>query len=135
LNILPPGTSLPLVVFFPPLIPAVARPQVQLLTGIHLQPDDARYLSATLQNTLAQVDGSGRSARVSGRVRLPDDVGPASLVWIAAVAYDEFDRVVGVRRWESDAGIIPGSSLEFAFEVSGLAGEIERVEFVVEVRP
>ncbi len=135
LNILPPGTSLPLAVFFSPVIPADARPQVQLLRGIHLQPEDARYLPATLHNTLAQVDGSGRNAQVSGTVRLPDDSQPASLVWVAAVAYDEFGRVIGVRRWESHAGIDPGRSLEFMFEVSSLAGEIERVEFVVEARP
>jgi LysM repeat protein len=135
LNILPPGASLPLMVFFPPAIPSETHPQVQLLTGIYLQPDDARYLPATLQNTLAKVDGSGRSAQVSGRVFLPADAQPASLVWVAAVAYDEFDRVVGVRRWESNAGITPGGNLEFLFEVSSLAGEIEKVEFVVEARP
>jgi hypothetical protein len=54
---------------------------------------------------------------------------------MAAVAYDEFGIVVGVRRWASEAGVIPGGSLEFAFEVSSLAGEIERVEFVVEAKP
>jgi hypothetical protein len=135
LNILPPGDSLPLMVFFPPEIPTDSDPQVQLLTGIHLQPDDARYLPATLHNTLAQIDSSGRVAQASGTVFLPEDAPPASLVWVAAVAYDGFGRVVGVRRWESTAGIVPGGSLEFAFEVSSLAGEIERVEFVVEARP
>jgi len=135
LNILPPGDSLPLTVFFSPVIPVDASPQVQLLTGIHLQPDDARYLPAMLYNTLAKIDGSGRNAQVSGTVRLPDDSQPASLVWVVTIAYDEFGRVVGVRRWESTAGIVPGGSLGFAFEVSGLAGEIERVEFVVEARP
>ena len=135
LNILPPSTSLPLTVFFPPVIPADASPQVQLLTGISLQPDDDRYLPATLHNMLSQVDGSGRNAQVSGTVLLPEDAQPARLVWVAAVAYDESGQVVGVRRWESTAGIAPGGELEFAFEVSSLAGEIERVEFVVEVRP
>jgi LysM repeat protein len=135
LNILPPDASLPLMVFFPPTIPADARPQAQLLTGIYLQADDARYLPATLHNTLAQMDSSGRNAQVSGTVRLPEDIPPASLVWVAAVAYDEFGRAVGVRRWESAAGISPGGSLEFVFEVSSLAGEIEHVEFVVEARP
>jgi hypothetical protein len=135
LNILLPGASLPLTVFFSPIIPTDSRPQVQLLTGIHLQPDDERYLIATLHNTLAQIDGSGRSAQVSGTVRLPEDAQPANLVWVAGVAYDKFDRVVGVRRWESTAGIVPGGSLEFAFEVSSVAGEIERVEFAVEARP
>ena len=101
LNILPPETSLPLMVFFPPVIPADARPQAQLLTGIHLLPDDARYLPATLQNTLVQVDSSGRSAHVSGMVRLPEDASPASLVWVAAVAYDD----VGSRRRRAALGV------------------------------
>jgi hypothetical protein len=135
LNILPPDTSLPLMVFFLPVVPADAQPQVQLLTGIHLQADDNRYLPATLHNTLTEVDGSGRSAQVSGTVLLPEDAQPAGLVWVAAVAYDEAGRVVGARRWESTAGITPGGSLPFAFEVSSLAGDIERVEFVVEARP
>jgi murein DD-endopeptidase MepM/ murein hydrolase activator NlpD len=135
LNILPPGASLPLTVFFSPVVQANARPQVQLLTGIHLQPDDERYLPATLHNTLVQIDSTGRNAQASGTVRLPEVAQPAKLIWVAAVAYDKFGRVVGVRRWESDAGIIPGGSFEFAFEVSSLAEEIERVEFVVEARP
>ena len=135
LNILPSGASLPLMVFFPPYIPANARPQAQILTGIRLLPDDARYLPSSVQNTLVQVDSSGRSAQVSGTVRLPEDSAPASVVWVAAVAYDNAGRIVGVRRWESTAGIPAGDSMQFGFEVSSLAGEIENVEFVVEVRP
>lgn len=140
LNILPPDASLPLIVFFPPA-PSTgsgltnARPQAQILTGIRLLPDDPRYLPATLQNTLAQVDSSGRSAQVSGMVRLPEDSVPTGLIWVAAVAYDDAGRIVGVRRWESTAGIPPGGSLQFDFEISSLAGEIERVEFAVEARP
>ena len=130
LNILPPEASLPLMVFFPPSIPSAAQPRAQILTGIRLLPNDARYLSASTQNTLVQVDNSGRSAQVSGIVRLPDDVQSASLIWVAAVAYDEHGRIVGVRRWESVDG-----TTQFAFEVSSLAGRIERVEFAVEARP
>jgi LysM repeat protein len=135
LNILSPDSSLPLMVFFPPVVPADTQPQVQLLTGIHLQPDDKRYLPATLHNTLTEIDGSGRSAQVSGTVLLPEDAQPARLVWVAAVVYDRSGRVVGVRRWESTAGIASGGSLDFAFVVSSLAGEIGRVEFAVEARP
>jgi hypothetical protein len=124
-----------LMAYFPPVIPADARPRARVLTGMHLEPNDERYLPATLHNTLALIDRSGRSALVSGTVRLPENVAPAGLVWVAAVAYDDTGRVVGARRWESSAGVAPGSSLLFSFEVSGLAGEIERVEFVVEARP
>jgi hypothetical protein len=104
LNILPPDAALPLMVYFPPVIPADARPQVRVLTGIHLEPGDERYLPATLHNTLSQVDRSGRSALVSGTLRLPENVAAAGLVWVAAVAYDDSGRVVGARRWESTAG-------------------------------
>ena len=135
LNILPVGASLPLMVFFPPLVPADVHPQAQILTGISLDSEDRRYLPATVNNTLAQMDNSGRNAQVSGTVRLPEDAQPASLVWVAAVVYDEFGHVVGVRRWESTVGIVPGGSLQYAFEASSLAGVIEKVDFLVEARP
>lgn len=135
LNIVPPGASLPLTVFFPPAIPANARPQAFILTGIHLLPDDARYVPATVQNPLSQVGSSGRVAQVSGSVFLPDTSEPASQVWVAAVAYDGFGRVIGVRRWESTEGISAGGTLSFAFEIYSVAGEIDKVEFEVEARP
>lgn len=135
LNILPPDVSLPLMVFFPPAIPTDAKPRTQILTNIRLQPDDERYLRASVQNTLVQVDASGRSAQVSGTVLLQEDSPPARLVWVAAVVYDEYGRVVGVRRWESPTGIQPGGGLQFVFEVYSLAGKIEGVQFIVEARP
>lgn len=135
LNILPPGTSLPLMIFFPPNTLAKAQPRVQMLSGHRLLPDDPRYLPVILQNTLSEVKASGRSAQVSGTVRLPDDVPPASLVWVVAVAYDKNGRVVGARRWESSAKIPPGGNVHFSFVVSSLAGTIDLVEFVAEARP
>jgi LysM repeat protein len=135
LNILPPGSSLPLVAFFPPAIPSSVQPQAQMLTGIRLLPADERYLPATMQNTLVEVDGTGLTAQVNGQVRLPAEATRAKVVWVAAVAYDYSGRVVGVKRWESSDGLLPGEGLSFAMMVSSLAGEIERVDFVVEARP
>ena len=135
LNILPPNTSLPLTVFFPPEIPADAKPNVQVLTAIRLLPNDERYLPATVSNTLVQVNADGRSAHVNGQVLLTAGANPASQVWVTATAYDAAGRVVGVRRWESNAGVSPGGDLRFEFMVSSLGGRIERVEFAVEARP
>jgi len=135
LNILPPNTSLPLAVFFSPDIPIDAKPQVQVLTAIQLLPNDARYLLATINNTLVQVNADGRSARVTGNVLLPSQAEAASQVWVAGTAYDEAGRVVGVRRWESRAGVSPGGSVPFEFMVSSIGGKITRVEFAVEARP
>jgi LysM repeat protein len=135
LNILPPNTSLPLTVFFPPQVPFDAQPQVQVLTAIRLLPNDERYPPATVNNTLVQVGGEGRSARLSGWASLPEEAQAASQVWVAATAYDEAGRVVGVRRWEWSAGLAPGGSLPFEFMLSSAGGRIARVEFAVEARP
>ena len=135
LNILPPNTSLPLIVFFAPVIPSNAKPQVQVLTAIRLLPNDERYLPATINNTLVQVNANGRSAQVNGQVLLAADAIPATQVWVTGTAYDNTGRVVGVRRWESSAGLASGGSLPFEFRVSSLGGRIERVEFAVEARP
>lgn len=135
LNILPPYTSLPLVVFFPPEVPFDAIPQVQVLTAIRLLPGDQRYLPASTNNTLVQVGADGRSARVTGQVLLPADALAASQVWVTGTAYDETGRVSGMRKWEWSAGLAPGGSLPFEFMISSLGGRIERVEFAVEARP
>jgi len=134
LNILPPNTSLPLAVFFPPEIPPDAKPHVQVLTAIRLLPNDERYLPATINNTLVQVNADGRSARVNGQVLL-SDAQAASQVWVTGTTYDGAGRVIGVRRWESSAGLSAGGNLPFAFMVSSLGGTIARVEFAVEARP
>jgi hypothetical protein len=135
LNILPPNTSLPLTVYFPPDIPSTAKPQVQILTAIRLLPDDERYLPATVNNTLVQVNEDGRSAHVSGLVLMPADAKNASVVWVAATGYDDAGGVVGVRRWEWDKGLAAGGSLPFEFMLSSIGGEISSVDFAVEARP
>jgi len=135
LNILPPNTSLPLSVFFPPDIPAAAKPQVQVLTAIRLLPNDARYLPATLNNMLVQVNADGHSAQVRGSVLSQSQATDASQVWVAATAYDVAGSLIGVRRWESNAALSAGGTLPFEFLISSIGGKIARVEFAVETRP
>jgi LysM repeat protein len=135
LNILPPNTSLPLAVFFPPEIPYSAKPQVQILTAIRLSSNDERYLPATISSTLVQVNADGHTARVTGLVLLQDSAKAAKQVWVTGTAYDDEGRVVGVRTWESNAELPAGASLSFDFMVSSIGGTISRVEFAVEARP
>jgi LysM repeat protein len=135
LNILPPYTSLPLTAFFPPEIPFHVKPQVQILTAIRLLPNDQRYIPATVDNLLVQVNADGLSARVSGVVLSQSEDKTASQVWVAGTAYDEAGRVVGVRRWEWSNGLSARGSVPFEFMISSLGGKIARVEFAVEARP
>jgi LysM repeat protein len=135
LNILAPNSSQPLTVFFPPDIPFDAKPQVQVLTAIRLLPNDQRYVPATINNTLVQVNADGHSAQVSGVVLSLSQTSVANQVWVAATAYDEAGRVIGVRRWESNTSLPAGSNLPFQFLLSSIGGKIARVEFAVEARP
>jgi LysM repeat protein len=134
LNILPPNTSLPLTVFFPPAIAFEANPQVQILTAIRLLPNDERYLPATINSTLVQVNADGRSAQIRGVVLSQSQDQAASQVWVAGTAYDEQGRVVGVRRWEWEEGLAAGGTIPFEFMISSIGGKITRVEFAVEAR-
>lgn len=135
LNILAPNSSLPLTVFFSPDIPFDAKPQVQVLTAIRLLPNDQRYIPATINNTLVQIDADGHSAQVSGMVLSLSQTAVANQVWVAATAYDEARRVIGVRRWESTTSLPAGGNQSFQFLLSSIGGKIARVEFAVEARP
>lgn len=135
LDILPSGTSLPLAVFFAPDIPFDVKPRVQILTAIRIQQDDPRYIPARIDNAFVQVNAGGHSAQVSGLVVSQSGSSAAIHVWVAATAYDGEGRVVGVRRWESNADLPAGGSLPFDFDVSGVGGRIARVEFAMEARP
>ena len=83
LDILSPNSSMPLTTYFAPDVPLDAKPQVQILTAIQIQPNDPRYLSATLQKTSMQVDASGLTAQVSGQVFLAaSSPSAAKTIWV-----------------------------------------------------
>jgi LysM repeat protein len=130
LDMIPPNASLPVYVFFSNT-PASANVQVQILSAI--QSNASRYLPATLNNVVTQIDWSGLTAHVSGQIFLPAESTAATQVWVAAVAYDKDGRVVGVKRWEGGA-IQPGGSLPFSFLVSSLGSAMDAVDFIVEAK-
>jgi LysM repeat protein len=130
IDIIPANSSMPVYTFFPN-ISAEVTPQVQIISALHGSANS--HLPAMLNNTLAQIDWDGRSAALSGQVYVPPESQAATQTWVAAVAYDKNGTVVGVRRWEGE-GIQPGTSINFNFAVSSLGGEIEAVEFFVQVR-
>ncbi|MBK8823473.1 MAG: LysM peptidoglycan-binding domain-containing protein [Anaerolineales bacterium] len=131
LDIIPANSSLPVYVFFPNTS-ASANIQIQLLSAI--QSNNSQRPSASLHNTIAQINWNGLSAHLSGQVILPAESTAATQIWVAAVAYDKDGQVVGLKRWEGGA-IQPGGNISFSFLVSSLGPKIDSVEFVVEARP
>jgi hypothetical protein len=134
LDILPPGASMPLAAHFAAPVRGYAAVSAHILTAVRILPGDARYLPVALENTLVSVEASGRTASVSGRIRLTDK-GTANTTWVLASAYDASGNVVGVRRWESDTAITMDAPVSFEFLVSSVGPGITRVEFLAEARP
>lgn len=133
LNLLPGGASLPLAAY----VPQVSAPlQVRLLDlqALPVPPADTRYLSAHLEDISIQIASDGLSASIQGQILLAGET-PASLVWAALTAYDATGNVVGARRWESPAGLQPGSAGLLDGRVYSAGGKIERVEVLLEARP
>lgn len=134
LNIVKTGEAIPLMVYFQPPVPNWAVVQAQLLTALSVSAESDRYLDTKTENLKVVISPSGLAGRISGTIQLEVDK-PASLIWVAAVAYDEQGRVVGVRRWENEEALEARGSIVFDLEVFSLGPTIARVETLVEARP
>jgi LysM repeat protein len=139
LDILPPGKSTALAAFFPAPIPAGVTPQAQLTSAVRILSKDSRYAPVEAQNVLLNVDWSGQTAQISGQVAASKGTSnpeiAAGKLWLAATAFDEAGRVVGVRRWEADSPLPAGGTLPFSFQISSMGPPIDRVELLTEARP
>jgi hypothetical protein len=135
LNRLPPSASLPLVAFFQPPAPAGVTPRAVMTDSLVIPAGDTRYLTATVQIETVDILPGGLQAGIQGNVLLPAGPQPASVVWVAVVAYDAAGGVAGVRKWEAAEPLQPGGGLPFAVTVYSLGPPIARVEAVAEARP
>jgi hypothetical protein len=148
LDLLRPGETLPLVAYFPAPVAGEALPQVGPLSALPVPEEDTRYLPASYQPTGTTLSADGLNARVTGQVILPQGDPAAEAIWLAGVAYDAQDLIVGVRKWEmvspcSSAAQEAGtpqpetgwSQLPFEGDIYSLGPAIERVEIFVEARP
>jgi LysM repeat protein len=134
LNVLWPGDELPLMTFFEPPLPSWTEVQVRLAASLEVGGGDTRYLPAQVENLQTQIAQNSLSALVGGKVVLPNVQVSASEIWVAVVAYDAHDHVIGVRRWEGGQ-LEAGGSVSFVALVYSLGPPIARVEALVEARP
>jgi LysM repeat protein len=134
LNVLWPGDEIPLTTFFEPPLPSWSEVQVRLSTSLESKVEDNRYLPTLVQNLQSQIAENGLSAVVGGTVSLQNAEESANKIWVAVVAYDADDHVVGVRRWEGGQ-LETGGSITFYTWIYSLGPPITRVEALAEARP
>lgn len=140
LDILYPGETLPLAAYFAPETAAGLVDPIlgdsELHTALPYR-DDGRYIPSRAENQKVFLSPDGLSADVTLDVALDANSGAANRVWVAAVAYDRQENIVGVRRWEKagDDPLAAGSSLPVTLHIYSTGEIIARVAVISEARP
>ena len=81
----------------------------------------------------------GQWADITGMIALlpgleNDEQLVANAVWVAAFAYDEQNKIVGVRKWVANDALQSGNWVKFDLTVSSLGLPIHHVEILTETR-
>jgi LysM repeat protein len=129
LNILRPGNTMPLMVYFAPPLPVEFQAQAEVLSALSVAVDDQRYIDTQVKVDAVEISPDGGTAEVSGKVVVAENAQSMSQLWLLAVAYDAEGNIVGARKWKS------AGETEFDFSVFSLAGAIDHVEVLSEARP
>jgi hypothetical protein len=130
MNLLPGNDSLPIAVYFPAPAPKEYVAEVQAKGALPLAADDLRYPAADIREEKISIEGD--YALASGKVVLKQPGAKAGEIWVLAIAYDQKDQVVGVRKWESTAAVSNPDEIPFSLNVYSLGPVIQRVELRVE---
>jgi hypothetical protein len=136
LDLLQPGQSLPFTTYFPAPVPATFQARAELLSALP-NPDDGRYLPTRIDHQQVFLASDGLSAEVKLDVFLGQTEIAAKRVWVAAIAYDEQGKVIGLRRWEKPNKPLlnPGKALPVSLMIYSTSGQIHQVELAAEARP
>jgi LysM repeat protein len=135
LNRLSKGQSIPLVAYFPPPIPFIFQPQINLVTVLPIDTDNRRYIDLVLNVTSVSISNNKLQATVLGDVSLSLENQVAQQVWIVAIAYDKDGKPVGIRKQESNATFTSGGKFLFEINVYSLGPPIETIDVTYEARP
>jgi hypothetical protein len=136
LNLLLPGDSLPLVVFFKAAPTDFAYATADLTVAFPAGDLEQRYLPMTTVLETLDLAHDGTSAFITGSLLNQDDhsrnaVGIRLIAW----AINTNGKVVGFRLWESVEVLVPGQAVPFELVLYSLGDEIDQVQLIVEARP
>lgn len=129
LNLLRPGDSMPVGVYFPPTMPAPFQYSAQFVSAIPVDDPGSRYVSVTLSEVKTVINPDGSFASVSGKIGLADS---GSQLRVVAAAYDAEGLLIGLRRWQLEEA--QKQTGEFNFQVYAVEGIIDRVEVLAEAQ-
>jgi LysM repeat protein len=135
-NLILPGEALPLEAYFPPPVPQEFQARAEPGVGFLVEEDpSARYLPHRAELRELTLRPGGRQASLTGGVVYTGEAEVQGLVVVAAIAYGADSEVIGLRRWETAASLVPGQELTFSLQVYSLGPRVETVRLFTEIQP
>ncbi len=135
LNVMPIGETMPVMIYFPSIVSSWTQAQAQIVSALPMSSLEERYFDTQFTELSINFSEDAISANIIGQFSLSDPIQVSSESWILAVAYDQNQNVVGIRRWESENGLAAGEIENFSMYVYSLGSPIAEIEMFLESRP
>ena len=134
LNLLQPGSSLPVLASFPAPVPEAYVSHAEIVYWLPTKPDDDRYADTEVTFSKISVSEDQMIAYVDGKISVDSAYREIASLWLLAVAFDQDGNPVGFRRWEAALPIDNVEAIAFNTIVYSLGPGIDRVELMAEAR-
>jgi len=134
LNLLPAGSSLPVLASFPAPVPEIYDLQVQIDSWLPTMPDDDRYAQTGIVESQIRISEDYPLAYVEGEINVQTENREIASLWLLAIAFDEDGNPVGFRRWEAALPLTQNQNIAFETIVYSLGPDIDKVELMAEAR-
>lgn len=134
LNLLPAGSSLPVLASFPASVPEVYDLEVEIDSWLPTMPDDDRYAETEIVESEIRISEDYPLAYVEGEINVETENREIASLWLLAIAFDEDGHPIGFRRWEATLPLTKNQNIAFETIVYSLGPDINKVELMAEAR-
>jgi LysM repeat protein len=131
LNVLLAGEKLPVAVYFPEPNPEPFQKSAQFLSAIPYNPTSNRYIPIQINVGTVTSLLNDQMLTIAGDFSMEEQ---ASQISIVAVALDEQDQIIGMRRWQA-ATTDPVSQGDFTIDLAAVSGKIADYQLFIEAQP
>jgi hypothetical protein len=129
------GNVLPLFAYFPAPADINSKVTVQFQTAMMANANNPQTIQATITQPEIKIAENGLSAVVNAQAKVEGSDTQAGKLWIAAVAFNAEDKIIGIRRYESPTALQSGEEMAFSLNVYSIGGKIVRVDLYGEAIP
>ena len=131
INILLAGEKIPVAIYFSDPVPQPFQKSAQFVSAIPYNSESGRYLSVRVKVDSEELSLDDQLITLSGNYTVD---GEASMITIVAVALDEQENMIGLRRWQSSLEK-PVRSGNFQIELAAVSGKISEYSLFAEAQP